>query len=449
MRMWPRVLAAMLIGCFVLVTTVPTAGAATFVDLAGHWSETEVARAVQAGFVNGYPDGTFRPENDVSRAEIVKMLAAALDLTPVAGKDPVFNDSGGHWVHHQGWLSAAIEAGVVRVEDAVAGRFRPDDPATRLDIAVWAARALDPDAQGEAPSGPLPFTDAGAVPASLRGYVQLAVAHDILRGYPDGAFRPQQPATRAEAVVIIFRTLAARGDVDEGLPPDDGTVWDGTLDQGRHLEPGDRLLLHLSMERTLTTPMFGVEGDLTVTVREVTPKGAVLVATFGQLEVAGPDGDVRSVQPNPSVAEVASDGTFTVREAGLQVKDVGFDDETLWALVLAPALSTWPTAVDQETVVERGILPMGSEDPQAVRLSVLYEGYNPDVDSTATLLVETLEPAAVRVLDSKGKLVDGQAEAWGSLTVDAARKWSVRGTLHVNGTAGDELFSEEWYWYSR
>jgi hypothetical protein len=60
------------------------AGASSFKDMAGHWSDKYVAYAVSLGIINGYPDGTFKPDNTVTYDEAAKMLVAALGYTEEA-----------------------------------------------------------------------------------------------------------------------------------------------------------------------------------------------------------------------------------------------------------------------------------------------------------------------------------------------------------------------------
>jgi len=208
-----------------LVLTLPTsAAAAPFPDLADHWAASEVAQAVQAGFVNGYPDGTFRPDETISRAEFVKMLTAANGLSPgtetaravVQAAAPYLPegptrgliDLAGHWLYQQGWLDPAVAFGLVVPNDYEHGEFHPDSPITRQEIAVMTVRARGLVRTAvETPAGDLGFTDQAQLPAWVRGYVAQAVKAGILRGYPDGSFGGSRPATRAEAVVMIQRTI--------------------------------------------------------------------------------------------------------------------------------------------------------------------------------------------------------------------------------------------------
>ncbi len=112
---------------------------ASFRDLAGHWAEAAIRQAVQAGIVSGYPDGTFKPDRTVTRSEFAVMLMGA--LKPQTGKAALtFTDKEqiGAWALDA--VAQAVEAGMIAgYED---GSFRPDAEITRAEMAMMLATAL-------------------------------------------------------------------------------------------------------------------------------------------------------------------------------------------------------------------------------------------------------------------------------------------------------------------
>ena len=121
------------------VESEPEAPAPEFLDMAGHWAEEAVRQAVAKGMVAGYPDGTFRPDHPITRAEFTVMLVRALRLEGT-GAPLTFTDRDqiGSWAAEA--IGLAVEAGIVRgYED---GSFRPDEPITRAEMAVMIANAL-------------------------------------------------------------------------------------------------------------------------------------------------------------------------------------------------------------------------------------------------------------------------------------------------------------------
>lgn len=107
--------------------------------MAGHWAESFIKRAAAKGIVSGYPDGTFQPNRPVTRAEFTVMLTSALRLEE-KGAALTFNDNDqiGAWAKHA--IAQAVQAGIINgYED---GSFRPNTPVTRAEMAVMVARAI-------------------------------------------------------------------------------------------------------------------------------------------------------------------------------------------------------------------------------------------------------------------------------------------------------------------
>src|SRR5450756_2386873 len=63
----------------------PVVAATQLSDISGHWAEAVILKLVEKGYVNGYPDGTFLPNNPVTRAEFVKIVSGVLGITPASG----------------------------------------------------------------------------------------------------------------------------------------------------------------------------------------------------------------------------------------------------------------------------------------------------------------------------------------------------------------------------
>lgn len=196
-----------------------TPAAVTFSDIANHWAKADIVRLAAAGIVGGNGDGTFGPDSQLTRAAFVKMLVNADGLVSQPGDSAGFTDAASHWVVQQGYLGAAVKAGIVKLGDYAGGRFEPDRAITRDEIAMLVVRALGLEAQaqaenvavssGEASIDGSLFSDAGQW--SHAGYAVTAIHSGIVRGYleADGSytFRPTRTATRAEAVTMIVRML--------------------------------------------------------------------------------------------------------------------------------------------------------------------------------------------------------------------------------------------------
>lgn len=238
--MLKRNMAVSLLAASLFVVGLPQAGAAggqapLLSDVAGHWAEADIRAAVDAGWVNGYPDGSFRPEAEVTRAEFLKMAGL---LPPVQGVDQerrirlydrVAEQS--HWLVQLGYLKSALGAGLWEPADYALAygesggvtrvTLEPEKPLTRTEAAVILARAAGRKFQAEAPwlypgsryaakvpMPSLPFTDAFGTPDWAKGWVAEAAGAGLVQGYPDGSFGGRGKIKRAEAVVMLRRAAA-------------------------------------------------------------------------------------------------------------------------------------------------------------------------------------------------------------------------------------------------
>lgn len=171
-----------------------------FRDMAGHWSETNVYAAAATGFVNGYANGTFQPDRNVTRAEFAIMLGKALDLEP--GQRTRFADDGDIPEWARGYVAAAVQAGWIDGYDD--GTFRPDRDINREEMAIIAARAGKLAMSADGTTG---FEDDEVISAWAKGAVAAARQQGVITGMGDGTFRPQGFATRAQAVTVILKLM--------------------------------------------------------------------------------------------------------------------------------------------------------------------------------------------------------------------------------------------------
>lgn len=183
-----------------LATAIPSVTAFGASDLDGHWAQAEIEVLQASGIIQGYPDGTFRPENPISRAEFVTILNRAAQLDAVASAGRFIDVDPDTWFDGQVGLASAI--GYINgFED---NTFRPNQPITRSEVAVILARAL-----GLTQTGTPPFSDGAEIPQWAAPSVAAVAAAGYMKGYPDGSFGGDRQVTRAEASVLIYRSQAA------------------------------------------------------------------------------------------------------------------------------------------------------------------------------------------------------------------------------------------------
>lgn len=172
-----------------------------FSDLEGHWALEQICRMVEHRVATGYPNGEYRPDQAVTRAEFSAMIARALGLPEVAGRAR-FSDWASVPLAARGAVNAAVDAGIILGYPD--GSFRPNATISRVEMAVLMYRALSVAGLPEVP-GEVTFTDWESIPEWGREAVRFCVGHGLLVGYPDGTFGPANTATRAEGTVVIER----------------------------------------------------------------------------------------------------------------------------------------------------------------------------------------------------------------------------------------------------
>jgi uncharacterized repeat protein (TIGR01451 family) len=185
------------------IERVPTARPVSFTDLKGHWAEQTILRLAQKEIAWGFEDGTFRPDDRVTRLDFAVMIARVLRLDPVTEPLP-FTDLGAIPTWTKGPLSAALKAGIIRGRSEAT--FDPSAPITRAEVAVMLTRALQYLGQDVTP-GKTSFTDGDQIPDWARSQVDTAARYKFITGYTDGSFLPGNTTTRAEAVTMVGRLL--------------------------------------------------------------------------------------------------------------------------------------------------------------------------------------------------------------------------------------------------
>ena len=195
-----NILAAIIVLLCSGLITGKAALAAGLKDVRGYWAAAEIEKAVSIGYVKGYPDGGFRPNAGVNRAEFVAMLDNAYQV-PAGNYDTPKDVSDRDWFARD--VKSALAAGFV--SGYPDGTFRPQAEVSRQEAACMLDKLLKLD-DATTPG----FSDAGDIASWAKPSVSDLAAAGIMAGYPGGAFRPREVITRAEAVVMINKALASQ-----------------------------------------------------------------------------------------------------------------------------------------------------------------------------------------------------------------------------------------------
>lgn len=168
-------------------------------DYEGHWNQAGIDEWRGYGVIQGYGDGTFRPDAPVTRAEFVTFLDRTMGYGTMA--ENTFTDVEDDWYTES--LLQGVAAGVIQGDK---GLMRPNDPITREEAATILVRVMALDTEGVEASK---FTDRDQVSDWALGYVDAASAAGIVNGYADGTFAPGKNVTRAETLRMLDNAFAA------------------------------------------------------------------------------------------------------------------------------------------------------------------------------------------------------------------------------------------------
>ncbi len=181
------------------------AAVSSFSDVKGHWAEGAIEQATLLGIFNGYADGTFKPDNGLTRAQAASVFVRALQL-PAANVAVPFDDIGDYSEATQADIQTAFANGLVKGDN---GNFKPTENVTRAQLALMVWRVAASELGGD-----MPASNTFTPPTDMDDYdVETIQAIATMSGLgvislEDGAFHPTEPATRAFAASLLTKLLS-------------------------------------------------------------------------------------------------------------------------------------------------------------------------------------------------------------------------------------------------
>ena len=203
-----KTLAAAFLPTILTVTSFNAHVLANTDDISGHWAETQIKEWANIGYINGYPDGTFLPDNSITRAEFLTLVNKIFKFENKTNINFI-DVRPDYWAYSE--IQKGISAGYVSGDKN--GTFRPDDFITRQEAAVIINKLLD---NTEITENKPNFKDAYDIDEWAKNSVDIVYEHGILSGFPNGTYRPKKYMTRAEAVSALKRLTEIKGTEDIG-----------------------------------------------------------------------------------------------------------------------------------------------------------------------------------------------------------------------------------------
>lgn len=157
-----------------------------------------------SGIISPAADGKFRPADNITREEFIKLLAEGFFKEYIVGGSSEYTDSNSNaW--YDKYLLAATNAGITTGKGD--GSFGVGENITREDMVTMAARCIERFSSLPDDEEYIEFSDYESISSYAQRYVKSFVKEGIVNGMGDGSFSPKSSATRAQAAKIIAQLL--------------------------------------------------------------------------------------------------------------------------------------------------------------------------------------------------------------------------------------------------
>lgn len=185
-----------------------------------HWAYAYISEMSTRGVLNGYSDGTFRPDNQVTRAEAAKMIAVIEGIYKTDYYENLADVTSKDW--HAPYIYGVrsyfntyeLPVGGGRYP-AYADFFFPDSIVEREDVVVALMKQYDEVSSSEVTENMLDgFSDGYEVSEEKREYFEEAISNGIISGYEDHTLRPHNGLTRAEMATMLCKLYGAFSSAD-------------------------------------------------------------------------------------------------------------------------------------------------------------------------------------------------------------------------------------------
>lgn len=192
---------------------------AMYRDVNGHWAESNIEDITNKGIMLGYGNGYLGANDSITRAQFVKVLsnlARKYNIDTSAKGGAYYTD-----VPSTEWYYEAISwATEQELAEGYGSTFGPEDPVTREQMAVFIYRFLQKYDLTLEQAEEKSFADSGIISDWAKESVKAIASMQLINGYTDGTFKPQNSANRAECATIISNYFKAEVKANQPEPPE-------------------------------------------------------------------------------------------------------------------------------------------------------------------------------------------------------------------------------------
>ncbi|MBP1993663.1 discoidin domain-containing protein [Paenibacillus eucommiae] len=319
----------------------------TFPDVKGHWAENPLKEWIASGLIQGYSDGTLKPDRTVNRGEAFALMNRSFgfyEQAQINFSDVTVSD----WEYEE--VAKAVKAGYV--EGYEGGTIGVKQPISRQEAAVIITRLLGLEGNEESAAANV-FTDAKQFPQWSKGAIASVSAAKIMEGYEDGSFKPEALITRAEMIVTLDRALKSKDSTLEKEPLPTNGPGDESSGQGGSQGTGSGVT-----SPPVTGPVTGTPG--------------------GGGNIGGGDGGT-TITPVHIVSVSAVNGKINVALDAVPDAVPTIDNFTVHQVIndaapisVTPSLIAWDPSSKSAALTVPSVSP--GEAEQSIRYQVSYHG---------------------------------------------------------------------------
>ncbi|MDZ8088705.1 MAG: S-layer homology domain-containing protein [Nostoc sp. DedQUE12b] len=265
------------------ITASPSLAQTTFSDVSSnYWAAQFIQQLSQRGVIAGFPDGSFRPEEPVTRAQFAAMVNKAFQKAQQ--RQPIsFADVPSNY-----WASSAIQQAytIGFLSGYPGNRFEPNQAIPRQQVLVSLANGLEYSPSGNTESTLQYFNDASNIASYARSPIAAATEKQIVVNYPNVNFlNPTATATRAQVAAFIYQALVSSNQASAVNSPyvvavgsTTPTPTSVTIAQGTAIPVKYDKAEKILVTKDETSPL-----TLTVSQNVVTQDGAVVIPAGSQV----------------------------------------------------------------------------------------------------------------------------------------------------------------------
>lgn len=194
-----KIMIALLLAILIASSGVVESAQIEFKDISSHWAKDIIIETASKGFINGYEDGSFKPDNMIS----VKEALAILGRYAMSNQELVNNQVADYQIepNSKNWGYLEVNFAMDRMPMNIFAGSESSRAITREETAYIISNLF----KGIEGTEKVQISDINN--SKFQAEVQNLVAGGIISGFPDGSFKPELQITRAELTSLLFKII--------------------------------------------------------------------------------------------------------------------------------------------------------------------------------------------------------------------------------------------------